>query len=949
MKKFNRAKTNLIFLSSCFAVLVALGGVLTAVANYWAGALEASLGFIGATGTSSFTSKYTDEQLSAKEISLATQVVEDGTVLLENKSNALPLSSGNNVTLFGICSNSWVGTASYGSASNSGTKVSLKEALEGVGLHVNDTVWNYYKNSGVTYVGTTYDLKEMAWGKVKEATSSSFSANNDAAILVFGRVGGEGEDMPTGTSGYGGSANETESELSSTELALIKGAKEAGFKKIIVVFNTAFALEVNWQDLGVDAALVCPGTGNYGIKGLANVLTGTNPSGHLVDSYVYDNFSSPASQNMSNTFYTKDGSTIGDGYVHYAEGIYVGYKYYETRYEDSVIGADNLGDFDYEKTVAYPFGYGLSYTTFAYENYSMQSSDASITVTVDVKNTGTVAGKDAVGVYYQSPYTAYDKANGIEKASVNLVGFAKTKLIEPGKSETVKVEFKTDEMKSYDASKTKGYLLEAGDYYITAASDAHEAVNNILLAKGYSSVKGNGDKDLASKYTVSANKEIKTDDKTGNAITNNFDFAKGDGNYLSRSNWKAMDSFDRSTLLGGLCYSTATITSSDGTLKGTHPISNELYEKLRQTGWDITGRPESAKDNAEASFEQQSDLLMADCASWKYDDSRWSELVSKCKFSELHAMFNRAGYCTAAIESINKPSTKDVDGPNGLASYIAGWTGFAFPSETSFGQTWDIDLTNEFGALVAEDALRLGVSGWYAPGANIHRTPFGARNAEYYSEDPVLSGYMASSTVSGAQANGLICYIKHFALNEHETNRSNYSSWASEQAIREVYLKPFEMAVKLSDCLGIMTSMNRIGAIHTENSYALDTAVLRNEWGFQGAIVTDYTSTADAEACLSAGVDLILSTTAVRLKNTKLNYVRNEMKESAKHVLYAVSRSNAMNIFLDGNRSYSAGVPTWVVLVATLDGCIGVGVIVGEIFLIRNYKKSKKIYQNLEE
>ena len=709
-------------------------------------------------------------------------------------------------------------------------------------------------------------------------------------------------------------------------------------------------MEVNWQDLDIDAALVCPGTGNYGIYGIANVLVGdANPSGHLVDTYVYDNFSSPAAQNLSSTAYVRNGKNLIDGYVHYGEGVYVGYKYYETRYEDVVTDTANVGNYDYDKTVAYPFGYGLSYTTFEYEDYSATCDGKEFTVSVTVKNTGSVAGKDAVGVYYQAPYTAYDIANGIEKSSVNLVAFAKTGIIEGGKSEKVTLKFAVDDMKSYDEAKTKGYILETGDYYVTAAPDAHTAVNNILSAKGYNQLVGEGSAAFAYKYNVATEKKYTTDDKTGAAITNQFGFAKDDGTYLSRSNWQVMDSFDRTTRLGGISYSTSTVTNEDQTIKGTREITEEVYQKLQRTGWERSERPEDTKNNEEPLFEQQSELLMADTVGWKYDDPRWMELISKCKFAELHVMFNRAGYNTAAIETINKPSTKDVDGPNGLASYVAGWTGFAFPTETTIAQTWDVNYAEEMGQLVAEDAFRLGVSCWYAPGANIHRNPFGARNAEYYSEDPVMSGYMSVATVSGAQGKGLVCYIKHFALNEHETNRNNYSSWATEQTIREVYLKPFEMAVKLADCHGVMTSMNKIGYIDTENSYALVTAVLRNEWGFEGGVVTDYTSDADAEACLAAGVDLMLSTTAIRLPNTKLAYMRNEMKQSAKHVLYMVSRSNAMNIFLDGNKSYNAGVPVWKVIVISLDVVVALGVAIAEVFLVRAYKKSRKTAEILAE
>ena len=941
MNTFHREKTNLIFLNVCFALLLALIIVLNCVAVYWSGALESYFGFIGASGIGPYESDYTDEELLQAEIDLATDIMEDGTVLLENENNALPLSANDRVTLFGIVSYSWVGTSSYGSAGSASTNVSLKEALEGQGFAVNDTVWNYYEDSGVRYVGTSYDLVEIGWDQVNGATASSFSSYNDAAILVFGRVGGEGEDLPTSTEQYGGSSSEDMAQLSSTELGLIRGAVQAGFEKVIVIFNTAFAMEVNWQELGVDAALVCPGTGNYGIYGIANVLSGTNPSGHLVDTYVYDNFSSPAVQNMSVTRYTQNGSTVIDSYVHYAEGIYVGYKYYETRYEDAVMGTDGVGDYDYAETVAYAFGYGLSYTTFAYSDFSVERDDDRLIVRVTVENTGSVPGKDAVGIYFQAPFTEYDRENGIEKASVNLVKFGKTGEIAPGGSEEIAVAFSIADMKSWDSAQTQGYILEQGDYYITAAPDAHAAVNNILAQKGYTNLVGEGDTDLVDTYTQDALETFTEDDATGTALTNRFAFAESDGIYLSRTDWSVMDSWDPDTLLGGLSYNTGT-TVIDGVLTGTHEMSADLASKLARTGWERSERPADARDDSEPLFEQPTGLLMADAVGAAYDDDIWLQLASTCTFAELHGMFNRAGYNTRTLESINKPATSDVDGPPGLASFIASWTGFSFPSETSVAQTWNRDYAEQMGELVAEDALRLGVSGWYAPGINIHRTPFSARNAEYYSEDPVMSGLFAVSLVNGAQGNGLYCYGKHLALNEHETNRNTYCSWAQEQAIREVYLKPFEMAVKDADMHGIMTSMNKIGYIDTENSYALVTTVLRDEWGFEGAVITDYTSEADAEACLAAGVDLILSTTAIRLQDTSPNYIRNEIKQAAKHTLYMVAQSNAMNIFLDGNTDYSAGIPTYVVILIVLDCAVGVGVIVGEIFAVRLYLKRKK-------
>lgn len=958
MKAFNRKKTNLIFVTACFAVLIAFCVFLNIFAVYWGGALEGVLGFIGRTGIV-YESEYTDEELLQEEQNTAEQIAEEGTVLLKNENDALPLAAGSNVTLFGIASVS-LGGQSTGSSGSSASSVTIREVLSGVGIEANPTVWDYY----------TAAESEADWSAVAAANASSFSGYNDAAIVVISRSGGESRDIQRSMSGEGWKEGQPYTRLSIYEQNLIDGAREAGFEKVIVLVRSVYPLEMGFAD-DADAVLICSSTGNYGVYGLANVIAGeANPSGHLVDTYVYDSFSAPAMQNFGDNRYIYEGEVQSNffSYVFYAEGIYVGYKYYETRYEDAVTGRANVGDYSYAETVAYPFGYGLSYTEFSYSGFTATQNGDQIDVSVTVTNDGSIAGKDAVGIYFQSPYTQYDIENNVEKAAVSLVAFAKTDEIAPGASQTVSLSFAVDDMKSYDYTNAKSYIMDNGTYYITAAQDAHQAANNILAARGVNAadLSAAGETDLSYDADLVATYEeqgtqprvIGTDDATGTAVTNQFDFAMGDGEYLSRSDWSAMDDWNRETLTGGISYSTgsaivdsASSHNSDN-LVGTREMDAELRSNIRANGWDSTGRPESANDTSEPIVETvvgDTPMQLVELVGVDYDDERWMTLIQQMSVSDLHGLFNRAGYQTVAVESIGKPATTDVDGPTGLHNYMTGWESFSWPNQTLLASTWNVELAQKMGDLVAEDALRTAVSGWYAPGLDMHRTPFGGRTGDYYSEDSVLSGYMAAYETMGAQGKGLYVYLKHFALNEQESNRGTVCTWSNEQAIREIYLKAFEIAVKVGDAHGVMDAQNRIGYRLAKGCYALLTSVLREEWGFEGAVITDATGDGGeySDACLSAGTDLMLSNTALRLTSTSSNEVRHALQEAAKHTAYMVSTGNAMNSLLEGG-GYSSGFPVYILLLIIIDAAAFIGVVVGEVFLIRGYRKSKKMEQAAE-
>ncbi len=949
-------KIKLIIYNVAVVFIIAIVAAVNVVAVYYEQALLLFLGTVGGSATEVSLSSYaSDEDLRAAQEELVRDMVDEGTVLLKN-DGALPLNGDEAVTLFGQSSVHWANEGTGSSAMGDVSGIDLKQALEQAGFSVNQTVWDYYKNSGREMAAggsgknADWSLNETDWSELNAACGSSFAGYNDAAVVVFARVGCEGADLPREMSRYDGLASEHYLELSSTERGLLEGIRGAGFKKVIVILKASNAMQMDFTDLA-DACMWVASTGINGVEELGKILKGeVNPSGHLADTLVYDNFSSPAMQNFGDFRYIDaSGELTGENYMNYAEGIYVGYKYYETRYEDVVMGTGNAGNYDYAETVAYPFGYGLSYTDFSYENFSMTEEGGNITVNITVRNSGPAAGKDAVQVYFQSPYTDYDRENGVEKASVGLAAFAKTGLIEPGAAQDISLTFNAAEvMKSYDASTAKSYIMDAGDYYITAARDAHEALDNILAKKGYSAEDGmtsGGNADMVGTYGVQELTVLNKDAATGNTVTNLFDDAvAADAVYLSRSDWSAMEN-------DGLRYATGVKSGVSYTTDAeqnvyTMTVSPELKAKLDDIGWDASGIPASAEDSSEAVCGKAADIKFYDMDGVPYDDPRWDELIEQISVSDLHSLYNKAGYSTREIDSIGKPRTYDYDGPLGLTSYISGWTSYSYPSTIMLATSWNTELAERMGELVGEDGIRAGISGWYAPAMNIHRTPFSGRNYEYYSEDAVLSGIIGAAEVKGCRSKGLCTYVKHFAVNDVETERSSLSVWADEQTMREIYFKPFEYAVKEGKTNAMMASMNRIGYRYTRGSYALLTSLLREEWGFEGAVITDFTSTKNeySDMALAAGVDLQLDTSANSLTDTESNVVRHALQRAAKNTCYMVANSFMMDLGV-----VSGGVPVWVILVLLLDMIAVAACAAGEIVYVRDYKKSKRVQKLLEE
>ena len=879
-----------------------------------------------------------EESMQAEENKVAEQVEAEGAALLKNDNNALPLAKGSKVSTFSASSTNLVYGGTGSGSVDTSTAPTLKSALEDAGLSVNSTLWDYYSSEDVTsnysrvipenLIGANtgsathdYAANEVPWDKVKTAAGDSVSEYGDAAIFVLARSGGEGADLPDGSSAEGEvtSANGLDGDylaLSQEEkdnLAGLKALKDEGkIKKIVVLINSSNAPEVDFLnpeicgvDYGIDAALWIGDPGQIGINAIGDILVGDiNPSGSLVDTYCYDNSTSPAIQNAYATEYTNaaemglstnsgsgTGSAAGTSTT-YAEGIYVGYKYYETRYEDAVLSQGNAGDYDYDSIVAYPFGTGLSYTTFQMSNYSMTESGDTFKISVDVTNTGSVAGKKTVQIYMQSPYTDYDKTNGVEKASVQLVGYNKSKLLQPGETQTLEITVDKEETAAYDSNGAKTYVVDAGDYYFAAGENAHDALNNILAAKGNTPSSTNGkmdDEGDASLVATWNNAALDTttyaiSEATGTAITNQLDEA--DPNKSSVS-----------------CGTVTWLSRSDWT--GTWPervqytMTSELKDALADSNYSGSNEgdtmPTLGADNG---------MTLAMMIGKDYDDSDWDKLLDQLTFDEMANTITLGFHNTAEMQSVSKPATKDENGPQGLtASLVGGGSGMCWSSEDVMAATMNDALIKQMGEFIGEDCLYGGYAGLYGPACNIHRTPYSGRNFEYYSEDAFLSGNICAAEVEGIQSKGIYVYLKHYAFNDAETNRAGVCTWFNEQTAREIYLKPFQTAIVKGGAWNVMNAFNREGAIWSGANKALQTTILRDEWGMRGMSITDFSgmnSYMDVCDGLLAGTD-IWDSSMTKIHTTKLAQYKDDptivsaMRQAAHRILYTVANSSGMN------------------------------------------------------
>lgn len=896
-----------------------------------------------------FVSDYatSQEQAAAADL-ICEDVVANGAVLLQNKNNTLPLKGDEKVSLFGTTSARFIygGTGSGGM--NNSAAMNLKDALEADGFSVNPTMWAFYKEGA----GKQYGLRNAGGSMnnyifnnaeffVNEAPMSAFTAAEwdsvkeygDVAVMVIGRVCGEGSDLPvTGA----GDANGNMLSISQEErdiLAKLAEMKKAGdVKKIVLLLNTANAVELDilepaicGVDYGIDATLWVGDVGQSGIRAIGDLLAGRiNPSGRLVDTYCYDNTTSPAIQNFYVTAFTnaaEQGLTFKDTnneyYVVYQEGIYVGYRYYETRYEDYVLGNSKVGDYDYAKTVAFPFGYGLSYSEIDYGKLNMKQSGDHFTFTVDLTNKNSRDARESVLIYMQSPYTEYDRKNGIEKSAVELVGYTKVD-VPAGKTVTATVTVDKSEMRAYDANGEKTYIVDAGNYYFATGNGAHEALNNILMLKAdkkdtangtvnTSRMIGSGDATLAVQYKQGKfDAETYAKGVTGNTVTNQLDHADlnkdedptNDVVYLSRSDWAG--TMPQADMTGGVYRAAFKLAANEKMVQELKSIPLHNY----------TGEGEMPVMGAEGTLTLAHFIGVPLDGSITLQDGStytWDDLMDQVKFNEMTKLIGQTYHATATVKSVNKPATKDENGPQGITAKLTGGaSSTSYTSEDVLAATFDTAIAESVGRSMGNDCLmanRKAYSGIYGPGVNIHRTPYSGRNFEYYSEDPFIAGKTCAAQVAGIQSKGVYVYMKHFALNDHESGRDGICVFTNEQAAREIYLQAFEYPVEDSGAYNVMTSFNRVGTIWAGGDYNLLTNILRGEWGMPGFVLTDFSNSNDfmdvIQGLLAGGDgwdcnDASKWTPVLKAKADDPQIV-SAMREATKRILYTVANSNAMN------------------------------------------------------
>lgn len=866
------------------------------------------------------------EERVAAGAALVKQVEAEGAALLMNEEKALPLASGSKISLFSTSSVNIV-YGGTGSANVDASKCdNLKQALEKAGFEVNDTLWDFYEtgaakdytrgNAGAVVQDSatasgygSAEIVEAPWSIYTEDVLNSVETYGDAAIVVLSRIGGEGADSYFDhTLGDGKNylaLNDTEREM----MAGIKALKDAGkVDRIIVLINTSNALQVDFlknNEYGVDAAMWIGGVGQTGLNAVAEIINGTiNPSGSLVDTYCYDNYSSPVMQNFTPVVYEGDTSLIpehADTYMVYQEGIYVGYKYYETRYEDYVMGTGNAGNYNYNDDVAFPFGYGLSYTTFEYSDMTLAFDAASQTYTINVTvtNTGDLAGKETVQIYVSSPYTQYDIDNNVEKAAVQLVGFEKTDILAPGASETLTIEVDGDYVASYDAYGAGTYIMDAGDYYFTAATDSHNAANNVLAAKGFTTADGKMDAEGNAELVCTWNNpELDTTtyavSDAGTAIVNRLNDSDPNMNpevgvtvtYLTRNDWEG------------------TMPSLEKTLKIA--LNDYLVQALQdqQYKMDPTNRDEMPTLGAD------NGLKLFDMVGLDYDDPKWDDLLDQLTFDEMVSLIGDSFHWTMPVLSVQAPGTRDENGPQGLTVALfgsqLGVETTALTSEDVLAATFNKELVYQIGNIVGNDCLAAEVTFLYGPGANTHRSPYGGRNFEYYSEDSVLSSEIGKYEVMGIQEKGVYVVFKHFALNDSEQDRIGLGVWLNEQSAREIYLRAFQGGLEKSQAggNGVMMAYTRWGAQWSGANAGLVKGIMNEEWQCNGLQITD-----NVLSTMVNGIDGVMGGTTtfdsmmafMIVGDSGLAGYENDpvavaaMKEACHHNLYAIANSQAMN------------------------------------------------------
>lgn len=870
------------------------------------------------------------DETSAEATQLSQEIAAEGIVLLKNDNKILPITDNKNLNVFGWAStNPCYGGTGSGSLSDAYETVSLLQGLEDAGFSLNSDLSDFY---------TAYrsDRPEVGmWAQdwtLPEPTADSYTdelindAKNfsDTALVVITRVGGEGADLPTDVSTVTYTDNSTEYkdfedgehylQLSQTEKDMVELVCN-NFNNVLVVYNGANTMELGFVNdyEQIQGVIWCPGTGQSGFEALGEIIAGeSNPSGKTSDTFVKDLTTTPTWNNFGDfeydnmeefehtqTNFTSTTESYGPHFVNYVENIYVGYRFYETAATEGLINYDDM--------VMYPFGYGLSYTSFTQEMGAITETDDTISFDVTVTNTGDVAGKDVIEVYYNPPYTN----GGIEKATANLITFEKTEELQPGDSQTINITFNKEDMSSYDSYNAAAYVLEAGDYGISIRENSHNIIDEQIVS-------------ISETIVYDENNKRSTDESVA---TNQFEDAEGEVTYLSRAN-------------GFANYAEATAA----------PKTMSMPEEQKSTFVvdTVNYNPEDYNDESDEmpTTGAKNGLELADLRGLDYDDPQWDKLLDQLTVTEMDNLIALGGYTTASISSVNKVMTVDCDGPASINNNFTGTGSIGFPSAVMIANTWNKDIALAFGESIGKMADEMDVSGWYAPAMNIHRSAFSGRNFEYYSEDGVLSGYMAANAVIGAEEYGVYAYIKHFALNDQETNRTEMlCTWATEQAIREINLKPFEIAVKEGGAKAVMSAFNYIGTTYAGGNNALLNNVLRGEWGFQGMVLTDYFGGygyMDSDICIRNGNDFCL--VAYDMESNHLTDKTSAtsviaMRQAAKNIMYTVVNSRAYDA-----ANLQTGLMPWQITMIVIDVILVAGVIVLEVVTIKKYRERKVNY-----
>ena len=915
--------------------LVALVGIVVAVSMMLSGPLSTLL------NNATITKYMLSDTTVSKANELAKEVQSESITMLKNDDSNLPLAN-KKVNVFGWGSTNPVyGGTGSGSMSDQYDTVSLLDGMKEAGLETNADLSKLYTDYRadrpvVAMWSQDWTLPEVPADQYSDSLISDAKSFSDEAVVVLTRVGGEGADLPTNmkaeTITYKNNSKDYDDfqdgehflQLSKTERDMIDLVTK-NFDKVTLVYNGANAFQFDFLSNypQIKSVLWCPPAGQTGFSALGDVLAGeTNPSGKTSDTFVKDLTKTPVFNNTDGaaaassssvgadgafvydnvddlaakyTGFTGQENTVLPSFVNYVEGIYVGYKFYETAADEGLI--------NYDDTVIYPFGYGLSYTSFEQKMGDVSYKDGKVTFDVTVTNTGDTAGKDVVEVYYNPPYTD----GGIEKASKNLVAFEKTEKLEPGASETVKIEFDDDDMASYDDKGAKAWVLEKGDYTISVQSDSHHVIDSEKI-------------NVADTITYDSESNTHNDDQT--VATNQFDYAAGDVTYLSRANHFAN-------------YAEATAAPTN------FSMSDEVKAAFTNNGnYDPTKYDDDSDEMPTTGA--KNGLRLADMYGKDYDDADWEKLLDQLTFDDMDNLIANGGYGTPAVSSVGKIQLTDADGPASLNNNFTGVGSIGFPASTAFACTWNKDLAKQFGEMIGDMAHDMHVAGWYAPAMNIHRGAFSGRTFEYFSEDSLLSGVMASSEITGAKEKGVYSFMKHFALNDQETNRTNMvCTWADEQAIREIYLKPFEMSVKEGGAQAVMSSFNYIGYTYAGASNNLLNTVLRDEWGFKGFVLTDYFGgygyqNGDQE--IRNGNDSMLATTKItnHITDKSATSVK-AMRTAAHNILYTAANSWQ---YADGEPKVAT--PIWKTAMYVAWGVTAILVIALEALAIKRYMDRKK-------